>query len=146
MSPIARSWKALEGVNIRRALESSNLPIEIAVAIADLCESSTERIAEADKQANDARMAAGIESLSANYWKSKAESSAPEAGLIKDAERYRWIRDKSLGQFEHPICVTQKRVERGMQYVGPLVGKPLDEAIDAAITPPPQPHEPSEGK
>ena len=54
---------------------------------------------------------------------------------MKDAARYRWLRDKSLGQFNHPICVEQNRVERGMQYIGPLCGKALDKAIDAASVP-----------
>jgi hypothetical protein len=38
LSPIERSMRVLEGVNIRRSLEASGLPIEVATAIADLCE------------------------------------------------------------------------------------------------------------
>lgn len=50
----------------------------------------------------------------------------------EDAARYRWLRDKSPGQYEHPIAVTQRRSDYGMQYVGPLCGKELDKHIDAA--------------
>jgi len=50
-----------------------------------------------------------------------------------DAERYQWLREKSIDQWEHPIVVTQERLERGMRYVGPVIGKALDAAIDAAI-------------
>ena len=38
MTPHERSRKALEGVNVRRLLEESNLPVEIATAIADRLE------------------------------------------------------------------------------------------------------------
>lgn len=38
MTPLERSRKALEGVNIRKVLEESNLPVEIVTAIADRCE------------------------------------------------------------------------------------------------------------
>lgn len=38
MTPLERSRKALEGVNIRATLEASNIEIEVAVAIADLIE------------------------------------------------------------------------------------------------------------
>jgi hypothetical protein len=37
-SPLSRSLKSLEGLNIRRVLEESNLPVEIATAIADRLE------------------------------------------------------------------------------------------------------------
>lgn len=51
-----------------------------------------------------------------------------------DAARYRWLRDKSLGQWEdHPICVSQERSPLGMRYVAPLIGGSLDAAIDAAM-------------
>lgn len=54
---------------------------------------------------------------------------------LKDAARYRWLRDHSLGQYEHPIAVSQRRAPFDtMQYVGPLVGEPLDKAIDQAIS------------
>jgi hypothetical protein len=52
--------------------------------------------------------------------------------LAADAARYRWLRDGSLGQWEHPIAVSQERTEFGMRYVGPLIGEELDAAIDAA--------------
>lgn len=51
-----------------------------------------------------------------------------------DANRYRWLRNKSLGQFTAPIAVSQKRTGDCMTYVGPLCGKELDSAIDAAIS------------
>ena len=37
-TPLSRSRKALEGVDIRRLLEASGLPVEQATAIADMCE------------------------------------------------------------------------------------------------------------
>ena len=37
-TPLSRSRKALEGVNVRQVLEASNLPVEIATAIADALE------------------------------------------------------------------------------------------------------------
>lgn len=52
--------------------------------------------------------------------------------LEDDAERYRWLRDRSANQYEHPLVVSQTRMERGMQYVGPLTGRSLDAAIDKA--------------
>lgn len=55
------------------------------------------------------------------------------SNAVKDANRYRWLRDKSLGQYQHPIAIQQRRVERGMQYIGPLCGEELDKNIDAAI-------------
>jgi hypothetical protein len=50
----------------------------------------------------------------------------------RDAARYRWLRDRSANQWEHPIAVTQRRATDRMQYIGPLTGENLDEAIDAA--------------
>lgn len=52
--------------------------------------------------------------------------------LEKDADRYRWLRDSSANQYEHPLVVSQARTEYGMRYVGPLTGKSLDAAVDAA--------------
>ena len=63
----------------------------------------------------------------------RAEVVAPKH-IWDDAARYRWRRESSLGQYEHPICVSQNRVERGMQYVGPLCGDALDKAVDAAMS------------
>jgi pheromone shutdown protein TraB len=54
------------------------------------------------------------------------------AQLQADAARYRWLRDSSLGQWEHPIVVSQSRTPYGMRYVGPLMGAELDAAIDLA--------------
>lgn len=51
----------------------------------------------------------------------------------KDAERYRWLRDKSPGQNEQPIVVTQARSGYHMKYIGPLAYADLDAAIDAAL-------------
>lgn len=48
------------------------------------------------------------------------------------ADRYRWLRDCSANQYEHPLVVSQMRMEHGMRYVGPLTGKALDNAIDKA--------------
>ena len=58
----------------------------------------------------------------------------PREAVERDAARYKWLRDKSLGQFVHPIVVTQKREDRGMQYLGPLCLEALDAAIDAAMS------------
>lgn len=55
------------------------------------------------------------------------------AELEKDAARYNWLRDKSVGQWEHPIVVTQERYQDGMRYLGPVTDRNLDKAIDAAI-------------
>lgn len=52
--------------------------------------------------------------------------------LEDDAERYRWLRDRSANQYEHPLVVSQTRTEHGMRYIGPLTGKSLDAAVDAA--------------
>ena len=51
----------------------------------------------------------------------------------KDAERYRWLRDKSPGQNEQPIVVTQARSGYHMKYIGPLAYADLDAAIDTAL-------------
>lgn len=52
----------------------------------------------------------------------------------RDAERFAWLRDRSFGQWDNPIVVSQQRKldGSGMLYVGPLIGKELDAAIDAA--------------
>jgi hypothetical protein len=56
------------------------------------------------------------------------------AEALKDARRYRWLRDHSVGQWQYPICVSQERTFRDdMRYVGPLIGAGLDQAIDAAM-------------
>jgi len=51
---------------------------------------------------------------------------------VRDAERYRWLREESSGQFEYPIAVSQRREGDTMVYIGPLVGDDLDFATDAA--------------
>ncbi len=52
-------------------------------------------------------------------------------GLRKDAERYRWLRNHSANQWEHPVVVSQRRAAFDtMQYIGPLIGESLDAAID----------------
>lgn len=56
-----------------------------------------------------------------------------ELPAITDAERYQWLRDKSMCQYEHPIVVSQKKNEYGIRYIGPLTGKALDTEVDAAI-------------
>ena len=57
---------------------------------------------------------------------------------IKDAERYRWLRDSAAGQWAHPIVVEQRKAPFDtMQYIGPLFGESLDKAIDAALGPQP---------
>jgi hypothetical protein len=61
-------------------------------------------------------------------------SEAEGKDLIAYAARYSWLRDKSANQYEHPIAVSQTRTEGGMNYVGPLLGKALDEAIDAVLS------------
>jgi|GEM_PF-4034215 len=54
-------------------------------------------------------------------------------GLVADAERYRWLREYSAGQYVHPIVVSQRKaLFDTMQYTGPLIGDGLDAAIDAA--------------
>lgn len=51
----------------------------------------------------------------------------------RDAERYRWLRNCSAGQWEHPMVVSQQRRDDRMLYLGPMLGNGLDQAIDAAI-------------
>ena len=53
--------------------------------------------------------------------------------LRKDAERYRWLRNESFGQFVRPIVVSQVRNGGNLRYIGPLISRELDESIDAAI-------------
>jgi hypothetical protein len=63
-----------------------------------------------------------------NMWKDMYHAAK------QDAERYRWLRDKSRGQFQHPIVVEQRKAAFDtMQYIGPMFGDLLDKAIDAAI-------------
>ena len=62
--------------------------------------------------------------------------SPPEAEgkeLIAYAARYSWLRDQSANQYVHPIVVGQTRSEAGMRYVGPVLGKSLDDAVDEAM-------------
>ena len=73
-----------------------------------------------------------------NYWKNAGHSTEAPDALCDYALRYWWLRDKSLGQYEYPIAVSQKRVERGMQYIGPLCLEDLDKEIDAAMRSTPQ--------
>lgn len=118
MSPLTRSWKRLEGINIRRVLEASNLPIETATAIADLCELSTERIAEADKRANDAWMAAQMERESAEYWKAKA--SRPEEGVVvPKAKLQEWI--EAIQPYETEGSYNNDGVIRTVMEMGTLL-------------------------
>jgi len=56
---------------------------------------------------------------------------AHSEAVERDAARYRWLRDTSAEQYEHPIAVSQTRTDVGMRYVGPVLGKALDDAIDA---------------
>lgn len=54
----------------------------------------------------------------------------------RDAERYRWLRNSSIGQWQHPVVVSQERVtypRDHMRYLGPLCDAALDKAIDAAM-------------
>ena len=51
---------------------------------------------------------------------------------LADAERYRWLREHSANQYDHPLVVTQFCTGKKIQYRGPLIGKALDAAIDAA--------------
>jgi hypothetical protein len=62
-----------------------------------------------------------------------AALAAKLAAAEKDAARYRWLRDSSVGQWTHPIVVTQERHAQGMRYLGPVIGKTLDAAIDSAL-------------
>jgi hypothetical protein len=47
--------------------------------------------------------------------------------------RYHWLRENSIGQWEHPIVVTQRRTGDHMTYTGPLILDALDSMIDAAL-------------
>jgi len=64
--------------------------------------------------------------------KELAAVTAQRDSLRKDAERYRWLRDSSLGQWQHPIVVGQREMWGKVNYIGPLVDETLDKAIDAA--------------
>jgi hypothetical protein len=55
------------------------------------------------------------------------------AEVCRDSERYRWLRDFSIGQNKHPIVVSQSYQAERMLYVGPLCYAGLDAAIDAAM-------------
>ena len=57
------------------------------------------------------------------------------AAALVDAERYRWLRNRSANQYEHPIVVSQERTEHGMRYTGPIFDRQLDAAIDSARKP-----------
>lgn len=66
----------------------------------------------------------------------KAAERALREGMAmheQDAKRYRWLRDSSPNQYEHPIVVSQRRTGEGITYVGPLAWNELDAAIDAAM-------------
>lgn len=66
-------------------------------------------------------------------------SPAQEAGLLRDAERYRWLRNEAYfadGKPDMTWCVT------GQCYPGePIHGRELDAAIDAHLTNAEQPHD-----
>jgi hypothetical protein len=49
-----------------------------------------------------------------------ARKEGAELEVERDAGRYRWLRDSSVGQYDHPIAVTQERTQTGMLYVGPV--------------------------
>ena len=53
--------------------------------------------------------------------------------LEKDAARYRWLRNKSIDQWEHPLVVSQGYMFGKQTYYGPVIGEILDEQIDVAI-------------
>ena len=57
-----------------------------------------------------------------------------DVDLVPDAKRYRWLRSKAAAnQYEHPIVVSQSLADGKMYYMGPMLGHPLDTAIDRAI-------------
>lgn len=61
---------------------------------------------------------------------------AQQAGDVAlKAARYDWLRTASFGQWEHPIVVEQLRDKKfnRINYIGPLSGCALDDAIDKAI-------------
>lgn len=61
---------------------------------------------------------------------------AQQAGDVAlKAARYDWLRTSSVGQWEHPIVVEQLRDKKfnRINYIGPLSGCALDDAIDAAM-------------
>ena len=51
----------------------------------------------------------------------------------KNAERYAWLRDKSFGQYAHPIVIEQRPEGFVPRYLGPLFGDILDSYVDIAI-------------
>jgi len=75
------------------------------------------------------------------YWKDLAVERADEIAKLraelaeakKDATRYRWLRNNSANQYDHPLVVSQSRTPEGMHYIGPVFGRTLDTAIDAAM-------------
>jgi Lar family restriction alleviation protein len=72
---------------------------------------------------------------SGQSWNDRVPMQAKKAeiaALKEDAERYRWLRDHSVGQWERPIVVDQRKVLGRMQYIGPMMGHALDAAIDSA--------------
>ena len=69
---------------------------------------------------------------SIHYMDTEASLTAAIAALVKDAQRYRWLRNESLGQWQHPIAVSQSLQAERMVYVGPLCLEALDKAIDEA--------------
>jgi hypothetical protein len=85
----------------------------------------------AELRAEVERLRAAQTNSSSNF---SSTCAAPAAVTVeKDAERYRWLREKSVGQWEHPIVVEQMRAMDRMQYIGPLSFDALDKRIDAAI-------------
>ena len=63
------------------------------------------------------------------------ESLSPPGGIVKDAERYRWLRDRAESQFRCTLTVPHADAEQEYehQWFGKMAAEHLDKYIDAAM-------------
>jgi hypothetical protein len=87
-----------------------------------------------DRLDRDYKDEAGLRAVVPLYTVPQPE--AQQAGDVAlKAARYDWLRTSSVGQWTHPIVVEQLRDKKfnRINYIGPLSGCALDDAIDAAM-------------
>lgn len=87
MTPLERSRKVLAGLNVRALLEASDLPIEVATAIADRLEYPREAVIEECATVCDRSADQSHELLRQSPWSEYARACANEAESLAIAIR-----------------------------------------------------------
>lgn len=99
--------------------------------VASLLQEYDDLVEQLERELSIAQEVANRETLSAAYWKDKAEKAQ------RDAARYRWLRNSHNQGANSPtsegLMVVTDRPAKEPRYIGPLVWQLLDAAIDSAM-------------